>query len=77
MSLLAVASGAWLPFNRLREIFSAVNRAVPDGASNFSGWCDSTISTDSKYGAAIPANAIMSTAPMLKFGAINTREFGR
>ena len=35
------------------------------------------ISTDSKYGAAMPAKAIISTAPMLKFGAINTREFAR
>ena len=33
---------------RAAAISSAVRRAVPHGASALSGWCSSTISTDSK-----------------------------
>ena len=43
--------------------------AVPDGASTFPPWCNSMISADSKYGAAISAKCIISTAPIAKFGA--------
>lgn len=46
--------------------------AVPLGASTLFGWCSSTTSTDSKYGAAICANFMVSTAPMEKFGAMST-----
>ena len=51
---------------------SAVRRAVPLGASALSGWCSSTISTDSKNRAACAANRIISTAPTAKFGATRT-----
>ena len=51
-------------------IRSTVSIAVPDGASTFWSWCSSMISAVSKYGAAISANRIMSTAPIAKFGAI-------
>ena len=62
-SAVAVASG---DFRRSRAcaISSAVRNAVPEGASTLSGWCISTISTDSKNGAATAAKRIMSTAPM-------------
>ena len=43
--------------------------AVPEGASSFPSWCSSTISAPPKYGAAISANRIMSTAPMAKLAA--------
>ena len=48
----------------------AVRVAVPDGASALRGWCSSTISTDSKCGAAAAAKRIISTAAIPKFGAI-------
>ena len=50
----------------------AVAAAVPDGASTLSGWCSSTISTDSNHGAASAAKRIMRTAPIAKFGAMST-----
>ncbi len=56
-------------------IRSAVSIAVPDGASTFWSWCSSMISAVSKYGAAISAKRIISTAPMAKFGAITALAF--
>ena len=51
---------------------AAVRAAVPEGASTLAGWCSSMTSTDSKKGAALAAKAIMSSAPMAKFGAMST-----
>lgn len=45
---------------------------VPDGESSLVGWWYSMTSADSKKGAACLANAIVNTAEMAKFGAINT-----
>ena len=42
--------------------------AVPDGASRFSLWCSSMISTPSMSGAAIRLRWSNSTAPMAKLG---------
>ena len=64
------APGRARPPRRAAAMSCAVRRAVPEGASALSGWCSSTISTDSKYGAASSANRIISNAPMEKFGAI-------
>ena len=74
-----MASGIGAPSASARAAAtsSAVRVAVPLGASTLSGWCSSTISTDSKYGAALAANRIISTAPMEKFGATSTRTSGR
>src|SRR4051812_38104312 len=74
-SSCVVASGEGL-FARACATSSAVRRAVPLGASTLLGWCSSTISTESKYGAAVAANRIINTAPMPKFGAIRTPRDG-
>ena len=55
----------------------AVWRAVPDGASTLSGWCSSTISTDSKYGAASAANRMSRTAPIAEVGRDDHADPGR
>ena len=52
------------PRGARRRPARAVRRAVPLGASALSGWCSSTISTDSKNRAACAAKRIISTAPM-------------
>ena len=57
---------------RAAAISSAVRRAVPLGASALSGWCSSTISTDSKNRAASAENRIIRIAPIEKFGATST-----
>ena len=69
-----VASGmSGLPASaRAAATSCAVRVAVPEGASTLCGWCSSTISTDSKYGAAAAAKRIISTAAIPKFGAIST-----
>src|SRR4051794_32819471 len=74
-SSCVVASGEGL-FSRALATSSAVRRAVPLGASTLFGWCSSTISTESKYGAAVAANCIINTAPMPKLGAISTPRVG-
>src|SRR3954454_12482918 len=74
-SCCVVASGEGL-LARASATSSAVRRAVPLGASTLLGWCSSTISTESKYGAAVAANRIINTAPMPKLGAIRTPRDG-
>ena len=72
-----VGHGGLPASRRAAATSSAVRRAVPDGASALSGWCSSTISTDSKNGAASAANRIISTAPIEKLGATSTPTCGR
>src|SRR3954454_12164257 len=74
-SSCVVASGEGL-FARACATSSAVRRAEPLGASTLLGWCSSTISTESKYGAAVAANRIINTAPMPKLGATRTPREG-
>ena len=69
-----MASG-WAPrpaAARARAMPSAVCTAVPEGASFLFGWWNSTTSAESKYGAAISASFMVSTAEMAKFGATRT-----
>ncbi len=42
---------------------------VPEGASSFPAWCSSTISADSKWGAASSQKRMSNTAPMAKLAA--------
>ncbi len=70
--VVASGGGVHPAADRACPIIAAVRAAVPDGASTLSGWCSSMTSTDSKKGAALAANDIMSSAPMAKFGAMRT-----
>ena len=59
--VVASGTGGSPASRRAAATSSAVRRAVPEGASALSGWCSSTTSTDSKYGAASRRTA--SSAP--------------
>ena len=48
---------------------SAVCSEVPEGASTFPSWWSSTISTESKWGAASSQKRMSNTAPMAKLAA--------
>ena len=71
---VSVASGTWPrpAAARASAMPCAVWIAVPLGASTLFGWCSSTTSADSKYGAATRAKWSASTAEIAKFGAMNT-----
>ena len=51
---------------------SAVRIAVPEGESTFDAWCASTISIESKNGAASAENAVARTEASEKLGTTMT-----
>ena len=69
---MASGAGATPASRRAAATSCAVRRAVPEGASTLRGWCNSMISTESKYLAAFAAKWVAKTEPSAKFGAIRT-----